>query len=123
MIAVGYMSNAAVQVAQTFTADHDLAAKALRLPRGSLSTMDSPYLYLDQFGKRMASAECPAWKSRWCQTASTGFAESNSGRSTAQPMDASALDARSPGPRRLGPDYGSVYHSMPTMSPRRELRQ
>jgi hypothetical protein len=46
MIAVGYMSNAAVQVTQNFTADHDLAAKALRLPRGSLSTMDSPYLSL-----------------------------------------------------------------------------
>ena len=60
VIAVGYMSNAAVQVAQNFTADHDLAAKALRLPRGSLSTMDSPYLSTDQFGKRMAPAECPA---------------------------------------------------------------
>jgi hypothetical protein len=46
VIAVGYMSNAAVQVAQNFTADHNLAAKALRLPRGSLSTMDSPYLSL-----------------------------------------------------------------------------
>jgi hypothetical protein len=38
------MSNAGINVVQNFTADHDLAAKAVRLPRGSLSTMDSPYL-------------------------------------------------------------------------------
>ena len=37
VIAVGYMSNAAVQIAQNFTADRGLAAKAVRLPRGTLS--------------------------------------------------------------------------------------
>ena len=31
---------------KNFTADHVLAAKALRLPRGGFSTMDSPYLSL-----------------------------------------------------------------------------
>lgn len=46
VIAVGYMSNATVQIAQNFTADHGLAAKAVRLPRGTLSSMDSPYLSL-----------------------------------------------------------------------------
>lgn len=46
VIAVGYMSNANVNIVQNFTADHDLAVKALRLPRGTLSTMDSPYLSL-----------------------------------------------------------------------------
>jgi hypothetical protein len=46
VVAVGYMSNAAVNVVQNFTADHALAVKALRLPRGGLSTMDSPYLSL-----------------------------------------------------------------------------
>ena len=46
VIAVGYMSNATVNIVQNFTADHDLAVKALRLPRGSFSTMDSPYLSL-----------------------------------------------------------------------------
>src|SRR6516164_150452 len=44
LIAVGYMAKAGVHVVQNFTADHDLAVKAVRLPRGSLSTMDSPYL-------------------------------------------------------------------------------
>src|SRR5271165_2228592 len=45
-IGVAYMSNATIQIAQNFTNDHTLAAKALRLPRGSLSSMDSPYLSL-----------------------------------------------------------------------------
>src|SRR5580704_2301012 len=45
-IGVGYMSNATIQIAQNFTADHALAAKAIRLPRGTLSSMDSPYLSL-----------------------------------------------------------------------------
>jgi hypothetical protein len=46
LIGVAYMSNATIQITQNFTADHALAAKALRLPRGALSTMDSPYLSL-----------------------------------------------------------------------------
>ncbi len=44
--AVGYMSNATFQLAQNFTPDHGAAVKAIRLPRGNLSTMDSPYLSL-----------------------------------------------------------------------------
>ncbi len=46
VIGVAYMSNATIQMAQNFTADHAAAAKAVRLPRGSLSAMDSPYLSL-----------------------------------------------------------------------------
>jgi hypothetical protein len=46
LIGVAYMSNATIQITQNFTADHALAAKALRLPRGALSSMDSPYLSL-----------------------------------------------------------------------------
>jgi hypothetical protein len=46
MIGVAYMSNATIQVAQNLTTDHALAANALRLPRGTTSTMDSPYLSL-----------------------------------------------------------------------------
>jgi len=45
-VGIGYMSNASVQIAQNFTPDHAVAAKALRLPRGSSSAMDSPYLSL-----------------------------------------------------------------------------
>jgi hypothetical protein len=46
VIGVAYMSNASIQISQNFTADHALAAKAVRLPRGNLSAMDSPYLSL-----------------------------------------------------------------------------
>jgi hypothetical protein len=46
LVGVAYMSNATIQITQNFTADHSLAAKALRLPRGNLSAMDSPYLSL-----------------------------------------------------------------------------
>jgi hypothetical protein len=46
LIGIAYMSNATIQVAQNLTNDHALAAQALRLPRGSSSTMDSPYLSL-----------------------------------------------------------------------------
>jgi hypothetical protein len=46
MIGIAYMSNATIQIAQNLTVDHALAAQALRLPRGSSSSMDSPYLSL-----------------------------------------------------------------------------
>src|SRR5580658_2241355 len=46
VVGVAYMSNASIQIVQNFTADHAAAAKAIRLPRGTLSTMDSPYLSL-----------------------------------------------------------------------------
>jgi hypothetical protein len=45
-VGIGYMSNATFQIAQNFSADHALVSKSLRLPRGRLSTMDSPYLSL-----------------------------------------------------------------------------
>ena len=46
MIGIAYMSQATIQIAQNLTADHAAASKAVRLPRGALSTMDSPYLSL-----------------------------------------------------------------------------
>jgi len=46
VVGVAYMSNATIQMVQNFTADHAAAAKAVRLPRGSVSSMDSPYLSL-----------------------------------------------------------------------------
>jgi len=45
-VGIGYMSNATFQIAQNFNADHALSSKAVRLPRGRLSSMDSPYLSL-----------------------------------------------------------------------------
>jgi hypothetical protein len=51
-IGVGYMSNAQTQIVQNFTDDKDAAAKAVRLPLGQLSAMDSPYLSLEDLIKR-----------------------------------------------------------------------
>jgi hypothetical protein len=115
VIAVGYMSNAAVQVAQNFTADHNLAAKALRLPRGSLSTMDSPYLSLISLVKGWPQQNVR----REVLMVSDGLDRlrgEQPGHSTAQPMTPRSGRTQ-PGSSRLGPDYGPVYHSMPTMSP------
>ncbi|HXB22894.1 MAG TPA: hypothetical protein VNV88_16015 [Candidatus Solibacter sp.] len=43
-IAVGYIRNGTVNTAQSFTKDHSLAAKALRLPLGDAGGIASPYL-------------------------------------------------------------------------------
>lgn len=91
VIAVGYMSNAGVQVAQNFTADHDLAIKAVRLPRGSISTMDSPYLSLISLVK--------------------GWPQQNVRREVVMVTDGiDRLHGEKPELSRLGPDFGPVYH-------------
>lgn len=98
VIAVGYMSNASVNTVQNFTADHALAAKAVRLPRGSLSTMDSPYLSLISLVK--------------------GWPQQNVRREVLMVSDGiDRLRGNQPTSSRLGPGYGRAYHSMPTMSP------
>lgn len=45
-VGIGYMSNATFQTVQNFSSDHALVSKSLRLPRGRLSSIDSPYLSL-----------------------------------------------------------------------------
>ena len=98
VIGIGYMSNATVNIVQNFTSDHDLAVKALRLPRGTLSTMDSPYLSLISLVK--------------------GWKQQNVRREVLMVTDGlDRLRGNQPTPSRLGPNYGSVYHSMPTVSP------
>ncbi len=98
VIAVGYMSNANVNIVQNLTAEHDLAAKAIRLPRGNLSTMDSPYLSLISLVK--------------------GWPQQNVRREVLMVTDGlDRLRGNQVSASRLGPGYGPVYHSMPTMSP------
>jgi len=43
VIGVAYMRNANIQIVQNFTADHALAANAIRLTRGNAGTMGNPY--------------------------------------------------------------------------------
>lgn len=97
VIGIAYMSNATVNVVQNFTADHDLAVKAVRLPRGSRSTMDSPYLSLISLVK--------------------GWQQQNVRREVLLVTDGiDRLRGEQPQPSRLGPNFGTVYHSMPTIS-------
>jgi hypothetical protein len=98
VIGIGYMANATVNVVQNFTADHDLAVKAVRLPRGNLSTMDSPYLSLISLVK--------GWKPQ------------NVRREVLMVTDGiDRLRGEQPQASRMGPNYGTIYHSMPTISP------
>src|SRR5437660_860212 len=52
LVAVGYASNGTVRIAQDFTADHALAAKALRIPLGTPAAYSSPYLSAIDWMKR-----------------------------------------------------------------------
>jgi hypothetical protein len=97
VIGIGYMSNAGVNIVQNFTADHELAVKAVRLPRGVLSTMDSPYLSLISLVK--------------------GWPQQKVRREVLMVSDGiDRLRGEKPAPSRLGPNFGPVYHSMPTIS-------
>src|SRR5580658_140812 len=55
-IAVAYARNGVAMVAQDFTTDHALAAKALRMPLGSIGAGTSPYLALQDWIKRWPDA-------------------------------------------------------------------
>jgi hypothetical protein len=97
VIGIGYSSNAGIQVAQNFTPDKDLAVKAIRLPRGGLSTMDSPYLSLISLVK--------------------GWTQQKVRREVVMISDGvDRLRGERPEPTRLGPNFGMTYHSMPTIS-------
>jgi len=55
MIAVGYLRNNTTMVAQDFTDNHELAAKALRIPMGLGAIGSSPYLSMIDMLKRWPS--------------------------------------------------------------------
>jgi hypothetical protein len=92
------MSNAAVNVVQNFTQDHNAAANAIRLPRGNFSTMDSPYLSLISLVK--------------------GWPKQTVRREVLMVTDGiDRLRGEKPEPTRMGPSYGpGIYHSMPQIS-------
>ena len=97
VVGIGYMSNATVNIVQNFTADHAAAAKAVRLPLGRFSTMDSPYLSLISLVK--------------------GWTQQKVRREVLMVTDGvDRLRGEQPTRSRLGPSFGSVYHSMPTMN-------
>jgi hypothetical protein len=52
LVGVFYGRNGTVMIGQDFTADHALAAKALRMPYGGYGAFSSPYLELEDMIKR-----------------------------------------------------------------------
>ena len=56
LVAIAYARNGTAMVAQDFTQDHALAAKALRIPLGNLGAFASPYLSLQDWLKRWPSS-------------------------------------------------------------------
>jgi hypothetical protein len=100
-VGVGYMSNTAISIAQNFTTDRELAAKAVRLPRGSTSSMDSPYLSLISLVKGWPQQKVR----REVIIISDGIDRLRGERPEAVVQ----------GPGGM-PNFGVVYHSMPTIS-------
>jgi len=56
-ISVAYARNGTAMLAQDFTNDHDLAAKALRIPLGTGGAFSSPYLALLDLLKRLPASQ------------------------------------------------------------------
>src|SRR3984893_12451576 len=55
LVAVGYMQDGTVHMAQNFTQDHAAAAKSLRLPQGYIGAVASPYFSLAELVKKWPS--------------------------------------------------------------------
>src|SRR5215470_3930885 len=54
-VALAYTRNGTAAIAQDFTNNHELAAKALRIPLGTAGSISSPYLAVLDFVKRWPS--------------------------------------------------------------------
>ena len=52
-VAIAYIRNGSASIDENFTADHDQAAKALRMPLGSYGAFTSPYLSVIDLIKRL----------------------------------------------------------------------
>jgi hypothetical protein len=103
VVGIAYMSNATVQIAQNLTADHDLAAKAIRLPRGTLSSMDSPYLSLISLIK--------SWPEQKVRREVLMITDGIDRLRGERPSS-----ARTPTRGTVGPSTVTTYRSLPTIS-------
>jgi hypothetical protein len=108
-IGVGYMRNAGVNIVQNFTTDKDQAAKAVRLPLGSLGASDSPYLSLISLLQGW-----PENKMRRSVIMVTDGIDRLRGLSTAS--GTASPSRMGPGPATAG-NFGRGYQTMPSISP------
>lgn len=113
IVGIGYMSNTGVSIAQNFTADHDLAVKAIRLPRGGLSAMDSPYLSLISLVKGWPQQNVR----REVLMVTDGIDRLHGERPELAARTAGmGAEFAAFGPGRGGRMPNAAYHSMPTIS-------
>ena len=108
MVGVAYMSNATIQVTQNLTVDHALAAKALRLPRGSSSSMDSPYLSLVSLVKSWPQQKLR----REVLLISDGIDRLRGDTNSSSPISSTSSSGRGVGPR----PSTTMPSTMPTIS-------
>jgi hypothetical protein len=113
MVGIAYMSNATVQVAQNLTVDHAAASKAVRLPRGNLSSMDSPYLSLISLVKSW-----PQSKVRREVLVVTDGIDRLRGASTASGVSSPGGMGRMPGPATTMPSISMDADTASTASQR-----
>jgi hypothetical protein len=115
-IGVAYMSNATIQITQNFTSDHDAVAKAIRLPRGTVSSMDSPFLSLVKLVKGwpkqnvrreviMVSDGIDRLRRENVQTLPTLSTDADTASRAAQTAGVIVYGIYSPGVGRLGRNY------------------
>lgn len=113
-VGIGYMRNATVNIVQNFTTDHAQAAKAIRLPLGSLGASDSPYLSLMSLMKGW-----PENKLRRSVIMVTDGVDRLRGLST--PSGAVSTSMRATSPNRRGNPTGMNstrdFATIPAMSP------
>lgn len=107
-VGVAYMSNSTISIVQNFTPDRELAAKAIRLPRSSLSSMDSLYFSLISLLKGWPQQKVR----REVIMVTDGIDRLHGERPRAAPAPASGSYNGSPYRNPNTP----VYHSMPTLS-------
>jgi hypothetical protein len=127
VVGVAYMSNASIQIVQNFTNDHAAVAKAIRLPRGSVSSMDSPYLSLislikgwpEQKVRREVLMVSDGIDRLRADAASRAQSTPNHGRSSRMPAPTSSMSS---GMATISPDadsasttaqrYGVIVHGI-----------
>jgi len=111
VVGVAYMSNATIQIVQNFTADHELAAKAIRLPRGNTSAMDSPYLSLISLVKGWPDAKVR----RQVLMVSDGIDRLRGDTSFSGPSPAAMSGPGRTGPTLTGPSLTPAPTTLPTI--------
>lgn len=91
-VALGYMENGTVRIAQNFTKDHAAVAKAVRLALGFSAAGSSPYLSLSDFIKHWPVD--PAYPRREVLMISSGIDYLYTGTLDNPYVDAAILDAQ-----------------------------